>query len=450
MEGVEIIPEPRFMLTGSEVDPNFLKRELHKQTRRPPDGDPIISAMFTALLDEIEQQSPVGVVADQYNKLYWATHERQSDPEASDNTRPDTISWRRASEAAGNMRSAIGAYLLGHTEIGYPFDGAEDPVRWRPVFEELGSLFAADNNADILAVEEFTVNLIQKVQTCVFMRGLPVEVILQMYRSRFGKGCNLLDDGCGIMQVAQQLMMKDEYPFPEVPVYASSASPSPDADLSAKVNRLAGYLPSVLDTCICVDEEKVYHNNGDANVTTPHFDEGRIRWAESSLRPFSERKNAAFMERFRAFAGDKHPNIAFFRADMTDKDDLRKLDRRYVGKKFNVIMYLTSLHQSSPHKQKLALDGAKERLKKGGIIIVQDFAYTRGRSWPNLQYFSHWHDEPYRYRTFVYDSLAKDQSFQEVFRSYPRISRLALGTGKLLIHGKGSGSVAEAITVAAA
>ncbi len=406
--------------------------EVQYQSKHPPGEDPVTGAFYSRLLEE-PLSSPLSVAIEEMIDLHIKREDGMIMPSV----------W------ANNVRASIFTFLMTKTEQThiakkFSFNGLDDPKAWdkhfREVNEALGNTYSSwptDRATDALNSNL----LINNVQTTISDRNGPLELVMQSLRERFPDGIDWLEEGCGIMLGAQQMLLKDRYPFNFNSVgLLGDNFERKNARLTHKANRLVKR-SSLLNNVVCVDLVPVYHNGRAANSShasiAPGYDPSAVEWARGSLRP-SEYSNPSFMKKFNGLLVEKSPKITFTRADLSDEVGAEKFEDRHPGKKFDVISFLTVLHQMSGHKRHMMMERGKSLLKPGGIMVIQDFGYLPPARRPlpisSLQMYRHWHS-PGRYRTFVYDSDHQIPGLQEAFRSKDsRCKDLAVVGARMIIN----------------
>jgi len=402
------------VLHDSEVMPPLdLHEEFRYQAKHPPGEDQITGALFGALLEE-PADSELSRAIEVMSVLRTQGH-------------PDVS----ASEIAGVVRASICTYLLSHDED-FSYRGLTTPERWRP---KLGLISEAirDEHSQSVGITNFYFNLVsRKVQTSLPDRYKSLALLLQTSGERFSKEVAWLDVGSGVMEGAQQLATYDRFPMKFSAVSSARTSfDEPDRRLTGKINRLLKREPPI-SQAVCNDVENIYYEHYGMHDPTV------LEWARGSLRP-SEHLDRKFMKKFDALAAEKAPHVRFVKGDLNNPGDAERIRDQVEGRTFDVVSFMTSLHQVTKAQREVMLERASELLSDDGMVVVQDFAYLPASKRPlpftSLQTYQHWH-VPGHYRTHVYDALHPQPGLQETFYfKDSRCQELLLGTAQLMVDG---------------
>lgn len=86
---------------------------------------------------------------------------------------------------------------------------------------------------------------------------------------------------------------------------------------------------------------------------------------------------------------------------------------------YDMILFSTSLYQNYPDKRRVMFENAKARLRRNGLVVIQDFC--KKVAVPETQHVIDSYDfpgpisNPYTYTTYVYDSSQPQLNLQECF-----------------------------------
>lgn len=402
--------------------------EARQQEKNPPSGDQYIAAHFGALR-QLPSNHP-------YNQVLQNIFSLRFDRRYSVSPYSSVSKFNEAgtSEMAG-MERTINCYYLIQTIPGFRYEGYDAPEAWEPSFRAIGEMVLDPECNDDIA-EHLEYNLMtRKVQTNIPQRYGPLELVFQLLSERFENKIEWLDVGSGIMEGPRQILLKNDYPlkFNEVRQLGYDGSEEKAAELTAKVNRIMN-LPSIIKHCVGTDLQNVYLSRGEI------YDPRTLEWCVASLRP-KEFRDKAFMDRFLGLLkGEVHDRLSFQRVNLADETMVENFRKKSPVQSFDAISMITMSHQQTKADRVRQFEQAQALLKPGGIIFIQDFAYLRrpyrGRpqSIKALEIYSDWHSEPYRYNSFIYDSLRPDLGLQLIFQSRDsRSKELTLGAGKLCI-----------------
>lgn len=417
MESLGVFGQKPSGIVCEKVDEIFT--ELNEQKRTPPGGDGVISAMSHALLQE-----------SMTNEQVYTTIQ-------------DVVSLRRPhssiSEILGVIRTVL---VIDQWEHGRQPQYWDHWTQWVQPIQEFVSLV---NNTDIRGPQterqdRYIGYLIdKKVTTNPFTRAVPEEIIMQALAPYYPHGYVGLDIGAGMQETDKQIFLKKEHPFEKVRLYQSigntavchaSAEPHEEEttgrlnlQLSQKAQLLLARSPLLKDL------EAV-------DLIDPSSQDEQ-RWSEASLR-FTEQRDEKFMAKYRALQAAAPPHLRFTKLDVTDGPSLKRYRQQHQNRKPNIITISTMLHQLGLVAAMQLVEDIKPFLAEDGIMVIKDFVEVRPEDPHTLHFFNNWHEEPGRYRTYVYSAAKPANGLQEVFRAAKRDSRcleLVIGEGVITAGG---------------
>jgi SAM-dependent methyltransferase len=435
-------------IEGKSHDPfDALVREIDFQASYWADKEPVFAALCRQMADQKPHSPFARVLEITANERFERRNPRRTDVPAGGERRkldPSAGTTRfeakGISELAGVVRASVCNYAMRMSAEEFTYDGLDEPTAWQEILDEVGVAFLDPSRDDDKATQ-LEINLLgRRVQTNIAERYIPLEIILQACRQRYTNKIDWLDVGAGIMEGPRQLLLKDKYPIRVSSVETDATDVEEDLRLTQKVNQILRY-PSLIENCVAVDLVPSILPARDENERD-EYDPGVVRWSEASLRP-SEFSDDVFMQRYRALRNEIVPGLTFQMADLSNPASMQLFEEQSSHKKFDVISFITVLHQVSRPDRKKMFEQAISMLKPGGLIVAQDFAYFNPSPENNepsppqhLRIYPEWFKEPFRYRTYVYDSDHPQKGLQEIFRSADsRCQRLLTGTARLAICG---------------
>ncbi len=276
--------------------------------------------------------------------------------------------------------------------------------------------------------ERLSINLLSdSVGTNPFTRATPDELLMQSLRERFPDGYRWLDVGSGMLEVPNQVLNKQQHPFPRIVMYRhhSPKDTHPrwirDKVLTVVAKKLL-VRDHLVNFCLAVD------------LTDPYRGDHAQKWSRGSLRG-SELADPNFRNTYEDFAAKRHPKLEYKTADLTSDLETAALREQIGNNKFDIVTMSTVQHQLSPQERFKMDSNAATLLAPGGLIIKKDFAWVSKSASQSMHFYKHWHKNG-RYRTFALDPSLPDLGWQEIFRARDsRCRELLVSTGKLAVNG---------------
>jgi hypothetical protein len=151
-------------------------------------------------------------------------------------------------------------------------------------------------------------------------------------------------------------------------------------------------------------------------------------WADSCRYYPSERLNADQRREEEELLEESSPHGVYLkRVDFSDPTEHLE---EYEDEKFDMVSFVTVLNQHDQETAQYMLSRARKYLKPNGVVQVTDFMRPN-----SFRFYKRW-NQPWRYRTIVYDAM---QNFKRqdmfVFDS-GRPKQVQLCAGKLALNGK--------------
>jgi len=383
--------------------------EFYRQSKHPPGGDEVIGALSTALFRETALNDTVAEALEDVITLRRLTNDDLS-----------------PSEVAGIIRCTL---LNDQLQQGNEPQYWSNPNNWRAAIREVAQLVTQSEPAvsESERAERLWMNLVgDHVNTNPFTRAAPDELLMQVLTDRFPDGYTWLDIGSGMVEVPNQILAKDRYPFEPIKMYRRLGRTAISAwkeapDLTQKANQLLNR-PHRLKRVVAVDLINPYKSMHNQNL------------ARAALRP-DELKNSHYMEKWDGLAKEHPDELEFVEADFTNERDVRLFTKSINSLKFDLITISTVQHQLS-RKERMRMDMlALQQLADGGLLMKKDFIESRPSDPRANRFFKHWH-LPGRYRAVVCDPANPSQGWQEIVRAMDsRCTDLAIGWGVLAVNG---------------
>jgi hypothetical protein len=277
--------------------------------------------------------------------------------------------------------------------------------------------------------ERLQISLIsESTGTNPFSRATPDELLMQALNQRFREGYHWLDIGTGMVEIPNQVLQKQDFPFEPAKLYGSeNLSPGvKEWTESAKLTKAAKRLLArdhLVQWCLAVD------------LVDPYRSEYTQKRSLASLRG-SELADKTFMNTYLGLAAKQHPKLEYKTADLTLQHDTEKLRAELGDTKFDIITMSTVQHQLSRQERRDMDRNALSLLAPGGILFKKDFLSVSPNQ-PHVQrFFKNWHQKG-RYRGFVYDPAHSDLGWQEFCRNYDsRCKDIVIGSGRIAVGGR--------------
>lgn len=369
------------------------------EPRHTPLGDRVLGSYCVAMSGLLNEETGDPHIRNLYRDIIRVRDE-------SKKTSPPSGLVRLSITAAQKQLLAGNGLPIG---VRYPYDYVENDELWT---ESLDMLYGAEEK---FGHSELTFDQVAwNLQSNVSERYKGFKLPLVMFRERFGEVSRVLDVGAsrnhGLKRMTQQSrsMRFNMTRVMEVQ-HGDEPTDKTDAYSSRKIrNALAAKIPL---RGVGVEPFPVLINKEGQE------DEGHRRWIESCSFYPSELMNRQRLNMYRKLDSMQIPGIEMRQGNFA----VPYLHERFPelpDEPFDMVTFSTVLYQMRDKHSFLRamLENALRYVKDDGMIIVQDFVKLN-QDFPNdLEFPDNWYDEPYGYRTLIYDMTDQKRGFQEFVR----------------------------------
>jgi hypothetical protein len=295
--------------------------------------------------------------------------------------------------------------------LNYPED-FDTPEAW---LEEAGGILDNPNSHAILDYDLTQ----RRIQSNIADRYKgPKLAILKEYPSRFRGPLNILDVGASLNLGLTKLVVGDKFGQVEILDSSSRDAFVHDTNATEYINHL---INSPLDVA-----------GGVGVDILPGWDLNSREWIRSCSFYPSELLDLNRIEEFDRLVLansilDKHnrtksglnisgvnmDRLSFYIGDFADRNSMRDFSHSPEAEaKFDVVTFITVMHQLSDMERTAMIDRAKNYLKPDGLIIVQDFMEINPDAPNGMDFPNHWY--PFLYRTAVIDPLESTSTPRDI------------------------------------
>lgn len=292
---------------------------------------------------------------------------------------------------------AIGSQLWLARDYLYPQD-FNRPADWpRPIREIFAGSLRSFNSDGIY------VDLRRDLTSNIGARMKGPILAAAAYEDRFDpEDFTVYDLGCSQGLGLKQWTARGLYPFEATAGLRTSTrfpkGPFVDRKLSAKLDRI---IATAIEPTQC---------NGIDIVRPDDF--GNMLWAFICSHYPSDLEDDALTAHFLRLASFRSPRLAFTEADFMNEQQLES--RILSSGQADMAIMSTVVYMMPESEQAVAIERAVRCVKKGGIVVVNEFAKPNPDMPYNLEFLIRWYDELLPYKTFVYDTLQPEAGLQLV------------------------------------
>jgi SAM-dependent methyltransferase len=280
--------------------------------------------------------------------------------------------------------------------------------------------------------EEFTGHLFTNiVNSNRHERGKILPLVAFAYRMH--RPLSVLEGGCSLNHNLKFLALRQQKGYRNCPFTPTKVMRHSPTD-QQRTEEGWPAIPTVFDRELSLTV--------DAIINDPHFvisrglgvdildmdrDPNAIKWARSNSFKPSELKDRQRTQLFDEVTAFNPPNVDFYRADLTNFDQ-EKFEHTFPEKNtFDIGFLPTFMYLIDEAEHELVLNAFRQRLKPGGLLIVQDFIQmdTNG----HIKKYEKW--PSYTYGVYVWHSNAPERGWREFARvDHGRFRAVTFEVGK--------------------
>lgn len=373
--------------TGQDKKIEQFEQELQLQRRKPAGGDNRISAYCLASLDCLAEESSYGTLIES------VMYERE---------------FLAPSHAVNIALRALQKQLLRGNLRGHAAGDRDYPYDYNSV-EPWAEALRAVSEPSSVAYEEFFDDVTKRnVQSNVSERYKAVKLTALAMEPRVGKNPSTLDIGSCRLHGLKKLGSGVYFPFRDVGAEELIRNEAGDIIGTSNDHKSEQLLNSMLAKEFSLGESVGLD-------VVPIDDEQAKEWAKSCSFYPSEFLDAERVEEYDALELIEPENLSFYQADFSNIDLVHF--RRDTGiEAYDIVTFSSVLYQVTSSQVEVMLENAKEVLKPGGVILLQDFVGVDKNDPTKLEFFNDWFKQPYIYRTILFDPAVNGDRLANVFR----------------------------------